>query len=68
MKATVRERRVRDYERGLGSCSCETLGICPLCTATRTIRQDDDDSADTTTAAATGPWSAFVTDSDGERR
>ena len=59
MKTTLRERRVRAYERGLGSCSCETLGICPLCTATRTIRQDDDDSADTTTAAATGPWSTF---------
>jgi hypothetical protein len=65
MKAALRERRVREYERGLGPCTCETLGICALCTATRTIRQDDDDS-DTTTAAATGPWSAFVSDDDGE--
>ena len=67
MNSTVRQRRIRDYERGLGSCTCESLGVCPLCTAARTIREDDD-PIETATAAVTGPWSAFVSDDDGEHR
>jgi hypothetical protein len=67
MKITLRERRVRDYERGLGSCTCESLGVCALCTASRTLLWDDDGTA-TSSEAATGRWSAFVSDDDGERR
>jgi hypothetical protein len=58
MKTTLRERRVRDYERGLGSCTCESLGVCALCTASRTLLWGDD-GTDTSNEAATPPCSTF---------
>ena len=52
--ALAEARRIRYYEDAFGVCTCETLGVCPLCVALRS------DSQATFNAAATGPWSSFM--------
>ena len=33
MKTTRRHPDVLRYEQALGPCTCETLGVCPVCSA-----------------------------------